>query len=135
MTSPGETWGECGCESNEDCGLPQVCEEGMCQILMCTNNEECAGTRVPTCWSWQWYNYWTGEEETSGYCVGCIEDSNCEDGGVCYNTECMNECNPEEESPCGGAESCQDYGTEGICVDCSGSMGWYCTWEEDMHSP
>jgi len=131
IMGPGQSYGECGCQEDTDCGWPMVCKEGTCESLTCTNNEECAGTRAPTCWSWTWLNYYTGEEEISGYCVGCTQNSNCEADQVCYNIECQTECNPEE-SACQNGDSCQPYGSEGICVDCNGGMGWYCTWEEEL---
>jgi cysteine-rich repeat protein len=102
------------CENNTDCGGGEVCREGYCRES-CGDAEPCDGA-LGVC------------DEMVGYCVGCLDDNDCEDNEACDDTRCGFFC--REDDACGADEFCEfESGEcrERVCetsVDCAG--GYRC---------
>ncbi len=67
------------CAKDEDCGEAMVCRESVCveEGAPCVENADCAGNvSAPVC------------EVSTGTCVGCLSDHDCQTGQTCSNHGC-----------------------------------------------
>jgi hypothetical protein len=137
-----------GCDSDNDCGNQQICDQGTCTDVDCVNDGDCQGLEVcevNTCVEVECLsdgNCAAGEycapDNTCQVTVNCTQDSDCGDLELCVNNQCSSvecvidtdcddegdECNSNVcQTPCSADSNCEalEVCTIGYCtaIDCN----------------
>lgn len=112
-----------GCATDRDCGPDEICgENGSCvsEALVCKFTAQC-----PPC---SFCESGSCRPSTAPTCAPCEEDSECGEGGVCWEGKCAPAC----KGGCPSGFGCQklptgEAGTRDVCLPLDGICDTECT--------